>query len=49
MLSPRLATLHLDTFVFGKPVETTVKLAAHGTEIDLADLDIPYEDDPAGA
>ena len=36
MLSPRLATLHRDTFVFDEPLETTVKLATHRAESDLA-------------
>lgn len=41
MLSPRLAALHRDTFVFDEPLETTVELAAHRGESDLADLDLP--------
>jgi hypothetical protein len=40
MLSPRLATLHRDTFVFDEPPETTVELAAHRGESGLADLDL---------
>ncbi len=47
MLSPRLATLHRDTFVFDEPLETTVELAAHRGESDLADLDLG--DDAAAA
>jgi hypothetical protein len=47
MLSPRLATLHRDTFVFDEPLDTTVKLAAHRGESDLADLDLG--DDAAAA
>jgi hypothetical protein len=47
MLSPRLAALHRDTFVFDQPLETTVELAAHRKESDLADLDLP--DDAATA
>jgi hypothetical protein len=49
MLSPRLATLHCDTFVFDEPLETTVGLAAHRAESDLADLDLPDETEPAAA
>ena len=40
MLSPRLAALHRDTFVFDQPLETSVELAAHRAESDLADLDL---------
>ena len=40
MLSPRLATLHRDTFVFDQPLETTVALAVHRAESDLAELDL---------
>jgi hypothetical protein len=40
MLSPRLAALHRDTFLFDGPAETTVQLAAHRAESDLADLDL---------
>ncbi len=47
MLSPRLATLHPDTFVFDEPLETTVELAAYRGESDLADLDLG--DDAAAA
>jgi len=47
MLSPRLATLHRDTFVFDQPLDTTVELAAHRGESELADLDLG--DDPAAA
>lgn len=51
MLSPRLATLHRDTFVFDEPLETTVELATHRGESDLADLDLDLGDDadPAAA
>jgi hypothetical protein len=49
MLSPRLATLHRDTFVFDEPLETTVELAAHRAESDLADLDLGEDADRAGA
>jgi len=49
MLSPRLAALHHDTFVLDKPVETTVELAAHRSESDLADLDLPDDTEPAAA
>ena len=40
MLSPRLAALHRDTFVFDEPLKTTVELATHRAESDLADLDL---------
>jgi hypothetical protein len=40
MLSPRLATLHRDTFVFDQPLETSVELAAHRAESNLADFDL---------
>ena len=40
MLSPRVATLHRDTFVFDEPLETTVELAAHRAESNLADFDL---------
>ena len=43
MLSPRLAALHRDTFVLDEPFETTVELAAHRAESDLADLDLGDE------
>ena len=49
MLSPRLAALHRDTFVFDQPLETTVELAAHRAESDLADLDLPDDTEPAAA
>ena len=49
MLSPRLATLHRDTFVFDEPLETTVELAAHRAESDLADLDLGDDTEPAAA
>jgi len=49
MLSPRLATLHRDTFVFDQPLETTVELAAHRAESDLADLDLGDDTEPAAA
>jgi hypothetical protein len=47
MLSPRLATLHRDTFVFDEPVETTVELTAHRGESDLAHLDLGDDTEPA--
>ena len=40
MLSPRLAALHRDTFMFDEALETTVQLATHRAESDLADLDL---------
>jgi len=43
MLSPRLATLHRDAFVFDQALETTVQLAAHRAESDLADLDLDLD------
>jgi hypothetical protein len=49
MLSPRLATLHRDTFVFDEPVETTVELTAHRGESDLAHLDLGDDTEPATA
>jgi len=49
MLSPRLATLHRDTFIFDKPLETTVELAAHRAESDLAELDLGDNAEPGGA
>jgi hypothetical protein len=49
MLSPGLATLHRDTFVFDEPPETTVELAAHRGESDLADLDLGDDTEPATA
>jgi len=49
MLSPRLAALHRETFVFDKPVETTVELAGHRAESDLADLDLPDDAEPTAA
>jgi hypothetical protein len=50
MLSPpRLAALHRDTFVHDQPLETTVELAAHRAESDLADLDLGDDADPAAA
>jgi hypothetical protein len=48
MLSPRLAALHRDAFVFDQPLETTVELAAHRAESDLDDLDLG-DDTDAGA
>jgi len=39
-LTPPLAALHRDTFVFDEPAETTVQLAAHRAESDLAELDL---------
>jgi hypothetical protein len=45
MLSPRLATLHRDEFVFDEPFQTTVELAAHRAVSDLADLDLGDDDD----
>jgi hypothetical protein len=44
MLSPRLAALHRDAFVFDQALETTVQLAAHRAESDLAELDLGDED-----
>ena len=49
MLSPRLATLHRDTFVFDEPLETTVELAAHRGESDLAYLDLGDDTEPTAA
>ena len=45
MLSPRLAALHRDTFVFDQPLETTVALAVHRAESDLAELDLGNDTD----
>jgi len=33
--------------VFDQPLETTVRLATHRAESDLADLDLSEEDTPA--
>jgi hypothetical protein len=49
MLSPRLAALHRDTFVFDQPLETTVALAVHRAESDLAELDLGNDTDVAAA
>jgi hypothetical protein len=49
MLSPRLATLHRDTFVFDELPETTVERAAHRGESDLADLGLGDDTEPAAA
>ena len=49
MLSPRLAALHRDAFVFDQPHETTVELTAHRAESDLTDLDLPDDTEPAAA
>jgi hypothetical protein len=49
MLSPRLAALHRDTFVFDEPLETTVALAAHRAGSDLDDVDLGDDTDPAVA
>ena len=49
MLSPRLATLHRDTFVFDEPLETTVELATHRGESDLAHLDLGEDTEPTAA
>ena len=38
MLSPQLATLHRDAFVFDERVESSVEVAAHRGKFDLADL-----------
>ena len=43
MLSPRLAALHRDAFVFDESLATTVELAAHRAESDLADLDLDLD------
>jgi hypothetical protein len=48
MLSPRLVTLHRDAFVFEQPPETTVELAAHRAESDLAELDLGDDTDRPG-
>lgn len=39
MLPPQLATLHRDAFVFDERVQSSVEVAAHRGESDLADLD----------
>jgi hypothetical protein len=50
MLSPRLAALHRNEFVFDEPSETTVELAAHRAVSDLADLDLGEDlEDPVAA
>ena len=48
MLSPRLATLHRDTFVSDQALETTVQLANHRAESDLADLDLREDTETGG-
>jgi hypothetical protein len=45
MLSPRLATLNRNAFVFDQSLETTVELAAHRGDSDLADLDLDLGDE----
>ncbi len=37
------------TFVFDEPLETTVELATHRGESDLADLDLCDDADPTAA
>ena len=49
VLSPRLAALHRDAFVFDEPLESTVELAVHRAASDLADLDLPDDAEPAAA
>ena len=44
----RLAALHRDTFVSDKPLETSVELAAHRAESDLADLDLREDTETGG-
>jgi hypothetical protein len=48
MLSPRLAALHRDAFVLDQTLETSVELAAHRAESDLADLDLREGTEPSG-
>ena len=43
MLSPRLVALNRDAFVFDQALETTVELADHRAESDLADLDLDLD------
>ena len=47
MLSPRLAALHRDTFVFDEPLQTTVELDKHrsASTIDELDLNDPRSDE----
>jgi hypothetical protein len=44
MLSPALASMHRDAFITEPAIDTTVRLAEHRGDSDLADLDL---DDPA--
>jgi len=48
MLSPRLVSLHRDTFAFDEPLETSVELAAHRAESDLAELNLGDNAEPGG-
>jgi hypothetical protein len=49
MLSPRLAALHRDTFVFDEPLQSTVELDKHrsASDLDELDLDEPHADEVA--
>jgi hypothetical protein len=47
MPSPRLVALHRDAFVLDEPLESTVQLAAHRSESDLADIDLGDDENPA--
>jgi len=49
MLSPRLATLHRDAFVFDEPHHSTVDLTAHRAQSDLDELDVGDRAEPGGA
>ena len=44
MLSPRLTDMHRDAFVFDQTIQSTVSLAEHRGDSDLADLDLDLDD-----
>jgi hypothetical protein len=48
MLSPTLAAAHRDAFVTDHDIQTTVSLAGHHADSDLADLDLGDESQPTG-
>ena len=43
MLSPRLTDMHRDAFVFDQTIQSTVGLAEHRGDSDLADLDLDLD------
>jgi len=46
MLSPRLTDMHRDAFVFDQTIQSTVGLAEHRGDSDLADLDLNLDEQP---